>query len=68
VLPPAGGQGKLTYFMHFPWFPVKAALSIFNFKFSVKNNFLKTAYMKQIRFSSIPDYKLSTNLYLGSIL
>ena len=36
-----GDQGKLTYFMYFPWPPVQAALYIFfNFNFLVLKKFL----------------------------
>jgi hypothetical protein len=34
-----GGQGQLTYFMHFSRFPVEAALSSFNLGFLLKTTF-----------------------------
>ena len=40
------GQGKLAYFMYFPWPPLEAALSIFNVCFFVKKQLFEKELMK----------------------
>jgi hypothetical protein len=61
VLPPPEGQGKLTYFMHFPQLPVEAALSINKVRFFVKNIIFETGLIKLRKSQSTPIHKLSTN-------
>jgi len=36
---PHEGQGKRAKYVSFPWFPLEAAVSNFNFGIFVKNNF-----------------------------
>jgi hypothetical protein len=54
-----GGQGKLPYFMYFPWLPIEAALVMFNVSFFVQKTISEKELIKKRRFPSMSNHNLS---------
>jgi hypothetical protein len=46
VVPTPEAQGELTYFMYFPWPPMKATPSFFNFRFLFKKQCFEKELIK----------------------
>ena len=56
-----GGQGKLIYFINFPWLPVEAALSIFNVSLFVFCYKKIEKLLKIMATAFIPSHTISKN-------